>query len=146
MEAVSVNAIRPEDVAAIYIEHTNARGMMPMVLDMTRSQGVHLYDQHSGKKLIDFFGFYGSSALGMNHPKQRNDAAFMARLTEAALNKITNSDIRTVHMARFLQTFGRVAMPDYLPYAFFISGGALAVENTLNAEVRARIAPRWATP
>ncbi len=131
MEAVSVNAIRPEDVAAIYFKHMNARGMMPLVLDMTRSQGVDLYDQHSGKKLIDFFGFYGSSALGMNHPKLRNDAAFMARLTEAALNKITNSDIRTVHMARFLRTFERVAMPDYLPYAFFISGGALAVENAL---------------
>ena len=131
MEAVSAHAIRPEDVAAIYLSHMNARGMMPMVLDMTRSQGVELYDQHSGRKLIDFFGFYASSALGMNHPKLRNDAAFMARLTEAALNKITNSDIRTVHMARFLRTFERIAMPDYLPYAFFISGGALAVENAL---------------
>ncbi len=131
MEAVSVNAIRPEDVAAIYLERMNARGMMPMVLDMTRSQGIDLYDQHTGRKLMDFFGFYASSTLGMNHPKLRNDAAFMARLTEAALNKITNSDVRTVHMARFLRTFERVAIPDYLPYAFFISGGALAVENAL---------------
>lgn len=131
MEAVSVNTIRPEDVAAIYLEHMNARGMMPMVLDMKRSQGINLYDQNTGRKLVDFFGFYASSALGMNHPKLRHDAAFMERLTEAALNKITNSDVRTTHMARFLHTFERVAMPAYLPYAFFISGGALAVENTL---------------
>ena len=131
MEAVSVNTIRPEDVATIYLKHMNAKGMMPMVLDMMRSQGIELYDQNSDRKLIDFFGFYASSALGMNHPKLRNDAAFMARLTEAALNKITNSDIRTLHMARFLRTFERVAMPAYLPYAFFISGGALAVENAL---------------
>ncbi|MFQ5569846.1 MAG: L-lysine 6-transaminase [Rhodothermales bacterium] len=131
MEAVSVNAIRPQEVENIFLQHTNARGMMPMVLDMSKSRGIELYDQMSGRKLLDFFGFYASSALGMNHPKMVNDASFMERLREAALNKITNSDVRTIHMARFLKTFGRIAMPDYLPYAFFISGGALAVENAL---------------
>jgi L-lysine 6-transaminase len=34
-------------------------------------------------------------------------------------------------MAEFVDTFGRVAQPDYLPYAFFIEGGGLAVENAL---------------
>ena len=131
MEAVSVNTLQPEDVATVYLKHLNAKGMMPMVLDMQRSRGVALYDQCTGKKYMDFFGFYASSALGMNHPGLRSDAAFMERLTEAALNKITNSDIRTVHMARFLETFERVALPAYLPYAFFIAGGALAVENAL---------------
>ena len=131
MEAVSGNAIRPEEVEAIFLSHLNAKGMMPMVLDMQRSRGVDLYDQNTGRKLTDFFGFYASSALGMNHPKLTEDAAFMQRLTEAALNKITNSDVRTTHMARFLRTFERVAMPAYLPHAFFISGGALAVENAL---------------
>ena len=131
MEAVSVNAIQPEEVESIFLSHLNARGMMPMVLDMNRSRGVDLYDQRTGRKLVDFFGFYASSALGMNHPKLTEDGAFMKRLTEAALNKITNSDVRTTHMARFLHTFARVAMPAYLPHAFFISGGALAVENAL---------------
>ena len=102
MEAVSVNAIRPEEVESIFLSHLNAKGMMPMVLDMKRSRGVDLYDQRTGRKLVDFFGFYASSALGMNHPKLRDDAAFIERLTEAALNKITNSDVRTLHMARFL--------------------------------------------
>ena len=131
MEAVSVNAIRPEEVEAIFVNHLNAKGMMPMVLDMKRSRGVALYDLRTDRKLMDFFGFYASSALGMNHPKLTGDAAFIERLTEAALNKITNSDVRTLHMARFLRTFERVAMPAYLPHAFFISGGALAVENAL---------------
>ena len=131
MEAISVNAIRPEEVEAIFMKHLNVKGMMPMVLDMSRSRGVDLYDQRTGRKLMDFFGFYASSALGMNHPKLTGDAAFIERLTEAALNKITNSDTRTFHMARFLRTFERVAMPAYLPHAFFISGGALAVENAL---------------
>lgn len=36
-------------------------------------------------------------------------------------------------MARFMEVFERVAMPAYLPHAFFIEGGALAVENALKA-------------
>ena len=131
MEAVSTNAITPRDVRGIYLEHMNARGMMPMVLDMKESQGVELYDQLDGRRYLDFFGFYASSALGMNHPKMTDDEAFLDRLQDAALNKITNSDVRTVHMARFLKTFSRVGIPDHLPYAFFVSGGALAVENAL---------------
>jgi L-lysine 6-transaminase len=47
------------------------------------------------------------------------------------LNKPTNSDIYSTQMAEFVDTFGRVAQPDYLPYAFFIEGGGLAVENAL---------------
>ncbi len=130
-EALSTNTITPEDVRAIFFQHLNARGMMPMVLDLKKSRGVELYDQLTGRRYLDFFGFYASSALGMNHPKMLGDEAFLERLMEAALNKITNSDVRTVHMARFLKTFDRVGIPEYLPYAFFISGGALAVENAL---------------
>jgi len=123
--------IGPKDVEKIYMEHTNAMGMMPLVLGMQTSHGIDLVDEQSGRTYMDFFGFYASSAIGMNHPKMLNDEAFKERLMDAALNKVTNSDIRTVHMARFLDTFGRVAKPDYLPYAFFVSGGALAVENAL---------------
>jgi L-lysine 6-transaminase len=105
--------------------------MLPMVLDMDESQGVRLRDEKTGRTFIDLFGFYASSPLGMNHPKMAEDADFMERLTDAALNKVTNSDVMTEHMARFVETFGRVGIPDYLPYTFFISGGALAVENAL---------------
>ena len=31
----------------------------------------------------------------------------------------------------FHRTFSKVAIPNYLPHAFFIEGGALAVENAL---------------
>ena len=133
MEAVSVQEILPAHVQEIFMAHMNAKGMMPMVLDLTKSHGIELVDQASGRTLLDFFGFYASNALGMNHPKLTGDEAFKQRLLEAALNKVTNSDVRTLHMARFLKTFERVAMPAYLPYAFFISGGALAVENALKA-------------
>jgi len=123
--------ITPDQVERIFMEHTNAEGMMPMVLGMDSSSGIDLADEVSERNYMDFFGFYASNSVGMNHPKMTGDEDFKARLLEASMNKVTNSDVRTVAMARFLDTFGRVAKPDYLPYAFFISGGALAVENAL---------------
>ncbi len=125
--------INPEQVPDIFGRHINAAGMMPLVLDMQKSQGVRLIDEITGKSYLDFFGFFASSMLGMNHPKLESDEEALARIKDAALNKIANSDIQTVHMARFLNTFGRIAQPASLPYAFFISGGALAVENALKA-------------
>lgn len=133
METLQTNVLSPDRVGEVLSRHILSKGMMPLVLDMQRSQGVALYDQLTGRRYLDFFGFYASSAVGMNHPKMVGDADFMRRLMEAAVNKITNSDIRTVHMARFVQTFERVGIPEYLPYAFFIAGGALAVENALKA-------------
>ncbi len=48
-----------------------------------------------------------------------------------AVNKPANSDLYTVEMAEFVETFGTLAAPPELPNLFFISGGALAVENAL---------------
>ncbi len=131
MDSIVSNTIAPENARTILGKHLLTKGMMPIVLDMERSRGVHLYDKASGKQFLDFFGFYASSAIGMNHPALVENEDFLKRLREAAANKITNSDIATIHSARFVDTFGRVAIPDHLPYAFFISGGALAVENAL---------------
>ena len=47
------------------------------------------------------------------------------------MNKPTNSDVYSLEMAEFVSTMGRIAQPDYLPYAFYIEGGSLAVENAL---------------
>jgi L-lysine 6-transaminase len=49
------------------------------------------------------------------------------------LNKPSNSDVYTVPMARFVDTFARVLGDPALPHLFFIDGGALAVENALKA-------------
>jgi len=125
--------LRPEQVPHVFGRHINATGMMPMVLDMRQSRGVRLVDKISRKSYLDFFGFFASSMLGMNHPKLTSDSEAFDRLTDAAVNKVANSDIQTAHMAGFLETFARVAQSDALPYAFFISGGALAVENALKA-------------
>lgn len=133
MESVAAGAISPDSVMDVLGKHLLVEGMMPLVLDMERSSGARLFDARNGREYLDFFGFYASSAVGMNHPKLLDDEAFRKRLFESAVNKITNSDVVTTHMARFVDTFSRVGIPDYLPYAFFVSGGALAVENALKA-------------
>src|SRR6201999_105933 len=60
-----------------------------------------------------------------------DDEEFRAELTDAALNKPSNSDIYSVAMARFVATFARVLGDPALPHLFFVDGGALAVENAL---------------
>ncbi|NNF58839.1 MAG: L-lysine 6-transaminase, partial [Rhodothermaceae bacterium] len=80
---------------------------------------------------------------GMNHPKLRDNEPFKARLLDAALNKVANSDIYTRHFARFIETFGRVGIPEAFQYAFFISGGALAVENALKTAFDWKVRKNW---
>lgn len=133
MQHAISNGITPDVVRTLIEKYMLTRGMFPMVLDLERSRGVTLYDKLEGKEFLDLFGFYASSALGMNHPKMIEDQKFLQRLMEAAINKVTNSDILTEHKARFVNTFGRVGIPEYLPYMFLVSGGALAVENALKA-------------
>jgi L-lysine 6-transaminase len=102
-----------------------------LVLDLTRSSGSYLVDARDGRRYLDMFTFFASSALGMNHPALADDDDFRAELTEAALNKPSNSDVYTVAMAWFVETFARVLGDSALPHLFFVDGGALAVENAL---------------
>lgn len=100
-----------------------------LVLDLEKSKGVWLYDSAHSKNILDFFGFFATSPLGMNHPKMF-EPEFLKELNRAALNKIVNSDIYTVEMAEFVDALSKTA-PDYMKYFFFVEGGALAVENAL---------------
>ncbi len=104
---------------------------LDLVLDLTRSAGSYLVDARNGRRYLDMFTFFASSALGMNHPALADDEDFRAELTEAALNKPSNSDVYSVAMARFVETFARVLGDPALPHLFFVDGGALAVENAL---------------
>lgn len=104
---------------------------LPLVLDLKASQGSWLIDQASGERYLDMFTFFASSSLGMNHPALAEDDEFRADLLAAAMNKPSNSDVYTVAMARFVETFARVMGDPALPHLFFIEGGSLAVENAL---------------
>jgi L-lysine 6-transaminase len=102
-----------------------------LVLDLRKSRGCLIVDERDGSTYLDMFGFFASNALGMNHPALAEDEEFRAELSVAALNKPSNSDIYTVEMARFVDTFVRVLGDPRLPHLFFIDGGGLAVENAL---------------
>jgi L-lysine 6-transaminase len=102
-----------------------------LVLDTRASRGSWLVDARDGSRWLDMFSFFASSPLGMNHPALTGDPAFLAELTEVAVNKPSNSDIYTTHMAAFVETFERVLGDPALPHLFLVEGGALAVENAL---------------
>src|ERR1043165_4153025 len=104
---------------------------LDFVLDLERSRGACLVDARSGKRYLDMFTFFASSALGMNHPALADDEDLRAELALAAVNKPSNSDIYSVPMARFVSTFARVLGDPALPRLFFVDGGPLAVENAL---------------
>jgi L-lysine 6-transaminase len=101
-----------------------------LVLDLHNSEGHFFTEARTGKKYIDFFTFFASIPIGMNHPKLNNEE-FIRHLGKIALTKPSNSDIYTSEMATFVKTFFKIAVPENFKYSFFISGGALAVENAL---------------
>jgi L-lysine 6-transaminase len=105
---------------------------LDLVLDLERSTGSWLVDQRDGRSYLDLFTFFASSALGMNHPRLSDDD-FVRLLGRVAVNKPSNSDVYTTHLAEFVETFARVVGDPALPHLFLIDGGALAVENALKA-------------
>ncbi len=123
-------------IPADKVHETLAKNMLvdgfPIVLDLENSKGSKLIDLRTGESYMDFFTFFASSPLGMNHPKLNSDEV-KEELLLAAVNKPSNSDIYTTSMAEFVDAFSKYAKPDYMKYLFFISGGALAVENALKA-------------
>lgn len=121
--------VAPKNVREVLKKHLIADGFN-IVLDLEKSQGLYLYDSKNDARYLDFFTFFASNPLGMNHPRLANEE-FRSKLGKVAVNKPSNSDIYTEEMAEFVGQFDRVGIPDYLPHAFFISGGALAVENAL---------------
>lgn len=125
-----LDVVDPGNVRAVLARSILADGL-DLVLDLDRSSGSWLVDARDGTEYLDMFTFFASSALGMNHPALADDAAFRAELARAAINKPSNSDVYTVPMARFVDTFSRVLGDPALPHLFFVDGGALAVENAL---------------
>jgi len=121
--------IEAANVTGLLSKHILADGF-EIIVDLEQSQGSYIYDARNGDRYLDFFTFFATLPIGINHPKMFDDD-FLEKLLRAAINKPSNSDFYTTEMAEFVETFSRVATPDTLPHLFFISGGALAVENAL---------------
>ena len=135
--------VTPQNVQAALSKHILADGF-DLTFDMEESQGVYIYDSKYNTRLLDFFTCFASVPLGYNHPKMLNDEAFKKSLLMAALTNPSNSDIYTEQYAQFLETFSRVGIPDYLPHAFFIAGGSLAIENALKTAMDWKVQKNFA--
>jgi L-lysine 6-transaminase len=135
--------VAPENVQDSLKKHILADGF-DLTFDMEKSKGVYIYDAKYKRTYLDFFTCFASVPLGYNHPKMVNDEEFKKNLMLAALTNPSNSDIYTTQYAQFVETFARVGIPDYLPHAFFISGGSLAIENALKVAMDWKVQKNFA--
>src|SRR6185295_2518551 len=126
MTTETLNHIAPGDVHAILARRILADGL-DLVMDFDQSHGAWVKDSRSGREYLDFLTFFGSNPIGYNHPKMK-EPEFLKSLHRVAQLKPALSDLYTVDYARFVETLARVAMPAHFKYAFFIEGGALAIE------------------
>ena len=124
MTIISANAVRNT------IDKRMLADGFELVIDLKKSHGSWFIDKRDGKEYLDLFSMFASMPIGYNHPYLLERAD---KFHDVAINKPTNSDIYSTEMAEFVDTMARVAQPSFLPYAFYISGGALGVENALKA-------------
>ena len=121
--------IDPKEVHAVLARHQLADGL-PIVFDLERSHGPWLHDARSGTDYLDFFTCFASWPIGYGHPGLA-EPAFRAELLRAASNNPANSDLYTTAMAEFVEAFATRVTPAGFPHHFWVSGGALAVENAM---------------
>ena len=117
------------DVHGVLKRHMLADGL-PIVFDLERSHGSWLRDAITGEDFLDFFTCFASWPIGYNHPALF-EPEFLARLQAASVNNPSNADLYTTLQAEFVQAFATEVTPPGFPHHFWISGGALAVENAL---------------
>jgi len=122
-----MTSVSAKDVKKVIGKYMIADGMEPIV-DLKKSHGSWIVDSRDGKEYLDLFSMFASLSIGYNHPYVLENKE---RLLEAAINKPTNSDIYCTQLGEFIGGMGEMIQPDYLPHAFYISGGTLAVENAL---------------
>lgn len=123
---MQINANKVKEVLS---KHVLTDGFDP-IFDEEQSEGSWFVDKRNGRKYLDLFSFFASSPVGFNHSRIRGSSE---KLGKIAKHKPTNSDIYTDTYAEFVQTFSEIGIPEELPYAFFIEGGTLGVENALKA-------------
>ena len=123
--------ISPREVVAELEKHILVDGFR-IVLDHAKSRGCRLVDAVTGRELLDLYGFYGSMAVGFNHPHFDRPEVHQDLLATIR-TKVANADVYSTAYARFVSAFDRVACLRPLNRYFFIEGGALAVENALKA-------------
>jgi len=124
--------LTPSEVIPTLDKHLLVDGYSDIVVDLQKSRGNYIYDSLNEREFLDLFGFFATVPVGHNHP-DLHGPDFQQKILNAAINKPSNSDFYTTEFAEFVKMFSEHATPDTLPHLFFVSGGALAVENALKA-------------
>ena len=119
--------IKANRVREVLGRHILTDGYDP-IIDLERSHGSWIVDARDGSEYLDMFSMFASGVVGYNHPYIIENGELLKMVSH---NKTTLSDIYNRYYSQFVDTFSKAAIPDYLPYAFFIEGGSLAVENAL---------------
>ena len=128
-DSIASNPQNNNAVKSSLAKHILADGF-DFVMDFEKSHGSWIYDSVTHTEFLDMFSMFASASIGYNHPYLVEHASWLGKL---AVNKPTLADVYSQEYADFVETFARVAMPKHLQYAFFISGGTLAVENAMKA-------------
>ena len=121
--------IDAQRVHPILSTHQLADGY-PIVLDLKASHGSWIKDSVTGEEFLDGFTCFASWPVGFNHAGL-SDPEFRGEMELVARHKPANSDLYTTHQAAFVDAFATHVTPEGFPHHFWISGGALAVENAL---------------
>ena len=129
LQGVNIMSVEPKNVHTSLSKYMLTDGF-DLVLDLNKSKGCRIYNSRTGKYMLDCFSFFASAPLGCNHP-QLTTPEFLKKMGELAVNKPTNSDLYTVEMAEFVENFSHYVVPDEFKHLFFVSGGALAIENAV---------------
>ncbi len=128
-DAIASQPIATNHVKEILGKHILADGF-DFVMNFEKSHGSWIHDRVSGQDYLDMFSMFASGAIGYNHPYLVEKSAWLGKM---AINKPTLADVYSEEYAEFMKIFERVAIPEELQYAFFISGGTLGVENAMKA-------------
>lgn len=135
LSSCSTGLPRAREAAIAALETLRSKVLVdgyPIVLDLQRSRGSYLHDAKTGRDYLDFYSFFASQPIGLNHPRM-GEPEFQERLLLAATTKVTNPDICTAFYADLVATMSRVVGLPGFDHYFFIDGGTLAVENALKA-------------
>ena len=116
-----------------------------VVVDLEKSQGSYMVCADTGKKYLDMYTYFSTLPIGHNHPGM-SGKEFRKELMEAALEKPANSDVYTEQYADFVETFAKLAKPPHMKHMFFISGGALAVENAMKVSFDWKVQKNFDSP
>ena len=99
-------------------------------LNPKKSKGSYLYDDESGRHILDLYCFFATLPLGYNHPIFSSDEFKEDLFTFGGLKPSTGR-ILTRYIDEFVTDFHDFVNQGLFYKYFFIHGGGLAVENAL---------------